>query len=129
MRYLHTMLRVGDLDKAVDFYTKVLGFIEVTRSDYADGRFTLCFLRAGGDPDNGPMLELTHNWDTDDYENGNAYGHLAYQVDSIEEVGRKLAEFGREFSWGPGETPSGDRRMAFLTDPDGYAVELIQDLP
>ncbi len=128
MRYLHTMLRVRDLDKAVEFYTRVLGFKEMSRNDYVDGRFTLSFLRASGDPDNGPMLELTHNWDTDDYENGNAYGHVAYHVDSIEEIGQRLSEFGMEFSWGPGETPSGDRMMAFLTDPDGYAVELIQDL-
>lgn len=128
MRYLHTMLRVRDLDRAVDFYTRVLRFKEMRRTHYADGRFTLCFLRASGDPDNGPMLELTHNWDTDDYENGNAYGHLAYQVDSIEEIGRRLNEFGGAFSWGPGETPGGERRMAFLQDPDGYAVELIQDL-
>jgi lactoylglutathione lyase len=127
MKYLHTMLRVRDLNKAVEFYTKVLGFIEVSREDYADGCFTLCFLRASGDPDNGPMLELTHNWDTKDYENGNAYGHLAYQVDSIEEIGNRLEGFGLAFSWGPGDTPSGDRKMAFFTDPDGYAIELIQD--
>lgn len=128
MRYLHTMLRVRDLGRAVDFYTKVLGFSEIRREDYTDGRFTLCFLRASGDPDNGPMLELTHNWDTNDYDNGNAYGHLAYKVDSIEDIGRKLAEFGGEFSWGPGETPGGNRKMAFLKDLDGYDVELIQDL-
>ncbi len=128
MRYLHTMLRVRNLDRAAGFYTKILGFIEVSREDYPDGRFTLCFLRASGDFDQGPMLELTHNWDTADYENGNAYGHLAYKVDSIEEIGRKLAEFGGEFTWGPGETPSGDRRMAFIQDPDGYAIELLQDL-
>jgi lactoylglutathione lyase len=128
MQYLHTMLRVRDLEKAVDFYTKVLGFKQTSREDYPDGRFTLCFLRASGDPDGGPMLELTHNWDTDNYDNGDAYGHLAYRVDSIEEIGRKLAEFGGEFSWGPGETPSGNRRMAFVTDQDGYAIELLQDL-
>jgi lactoylglutathione lyase len=122
------MLRVRDLDKAVDFYTKVLGFCQVSREDYANGRFTLCFLRASGDPDKGPMLELTHNWDTDDYDNGNAYGHLAYKVDSIEEIGQKLADFGGEFSWGPGETPSGNRRMGFVADPDGYSIELLQDL-
>jgi lactoylglutathione lyase len=128
MQYLHTMLRVRDLDKAVDFYTKILDFCLVSREDYPNGRFTLCFLRASGDSDKGPMLELTHNWDTDDYDNGNAYGHLAYKVESIEEIGRKLSEFGGEFSWGPGETPSGNRRMAFLNDPDGYAIELLQDL-
>ncbi len=128
MKYLHTMLRVRDLNRAVDFYTKVLGFEEMRREDYPDGRFTLCFLRANDDSDQGPMLELTHNWDTDDYENGNAYGHLAYRVDSIEEIGRKLAAAGSEFSWGPGETPGGNRRMAFLKDPDGYAIELLQDL-
>jgi lactoylglutathione lyase len=128
MQYLHTMLRVRDLEKAVDFYTKVLGFSQVSREDYPNGRFTLCFLRASGDTDSGPVLELTYNWDTDDYDNGNAYGHLAYKVDSIKEIGNRLAEFGSEFSWGPGETPNGRRKMAFLTDPDGYAIELLQDL-
>ncbi len=128
MKYLHTMLRVRDLDKAVNFYTKGLGFHEVRRDDYEDGRFTLCFLKASGDPGNGPMLELTHNWDTDDYENGNAYGHLAYQVESIADIEQKLAKLGSKFSWGPGDTPSGDRRMAFIKDPDGYEVELLQDL-
>ena len=128
MKYLHTMLRVRDLEAAANFYTQVLGFAEVKRSEHEDGRFTLCFLRAGDDPDSGPMLELTYNWDTDDYENGNAYGHLAYQVDSLDAVGQRLAEFGQGFSWGPGDTPNKDRRMAFIKDPDGYDIELLQDL-
>jgi lactoylglutathione lyase len=128
MRYLHTMLRVRDLETAVNFYTQLLGFTEVRRSEHEDGRFTLCFLRASADPDNGPMLELTHNWDRDDYENGNAYGHLAYQVESIDAIGQRLAEFGQGFSWGPGVTPNKDRKMAFIKDPDGYEIELLQDL-
>lgn len=128
MQYLHTMLRVRDLDRAVEFYTKVLGFSQVSREDYPNGRFTLCFLRASNDTNSGPLLELTHNWDTDDYDNGNAYGHLAYKVDSLEEIGNRLAEFDSEFSWGPGETPNGRRMMAFITDLDGYAIELLQDL-
>lgn len=128
MKYLHTMLRVRDLEAAVAFYTQVLGFSEVKRSKHPDGRFTLCFLRAGDDPDNGPMLELTHNWDTDDYTNGNAYGHMAYLVDSIDAIGLRLAESGLGFSWGPGDTPNQDRKMAFILDPDGYQIELLQDL-
>lgn len=128
MKYLHTMLRVRDLESAVNFYTQILGFSEVARSEHADGRFTLCFLRADADSDSGPMLELTHNWDTDDYDNGNAYGHMAYKVESIDAIGQRLAEFGLKFSWGPGDTPNKDRKMAFIIDPDGYQIELLQDM-
>ena len=126
MRYLHTMIRVGKLDRSVEFYTRVLGFTEVKRSDYPDGRFTLVFLRAAGDDDDGPMLELTHNWDTDRYELGSGYGHTAFQVDSLNDIGAKLADAGLEFSWGPGKTPNGRTTMAFIKDPDGYQIELLE---
>lgn len=127
MRYLHTMLRVGDLERSVDFYTKVLGYSEVRRGEYPDGEFTLVFLQAPGDEgDKGPMLELTYNWGKDQYDLGSAYGHVAYQVDSIEAIGEALESAGLAFSWGPGETPDGRKGMAFIKDPDGYEIELIE---
>lgn len=126
MRYLHTMIRVGDLDRSVDFYTWVLGFTEVRRSDYPDGKFTLAFLRAPGDPKDGPMLELTYNWGVDRYELGGGYGHVAFQVDSLDAIGQRLEATGRRFSWGPGKTPDGRTAMAFIKDPDGYKIELLQ---
>lgn len=126
MRYLHTMIRVGDLDRAIDFYTQVLGFIETRRSDYPDGKFTLVFLRAPGDDEDGPMLELTHNWDSDHYDLGNGYGHVAYQVDSLAAIGERLRSAGLAFSWGPGKTPNGKTSMAFVKDPDGYQLELLE---
>lgn len=126
MRYLHTMLRVGDLDRAVDFYTKVLGFTEVSRNDYPDGSFTLSYLRAPGDDDGGPTLELTYNWGVDRYEHGGAYGHVAFQVDSMDEIAGRLSDAGLAFSWGPGKTPDGRTEMAFIKDPDGYQIELLR---
>lgn len=127
MQYLHTMIRTGDLEKSVDFYTQILGFREVRRGEYPDGEFTLVFLQASGDSgDYGPMIELTYNWGKDSYEQGNAYGHVAYRVDSIEHIGRRLSEAGLNFSWGPGATPDGRKGMAFIKDPDGYEIELIE---
>ncbi|HGG60003.1 MAG TPA: lactoylglutathione lyase [Gammaproteobacteria bacterium] len=128
MRYLHTMIRVGDLQRSIDFYTNVLGFHEIRRSDYPDGKFTLAFLQASGDQGDGPMLELTYNWGVDNYDLGTGYGHVAYQVESIEAIGEALQKAGMTFSWGPGETPDGRKKMAFIDDPDGYKIELIQTL-
>ena len=94
MRYLHTMIRVGNLEKSLKFYQEGLGFKLVRKNDYEKDRFTLAFLRAPGDsgenPHDIPMIELTFNWDTHQYERGNAYGHTAYRVDSIAEIQRKL---------------------------------------
>jgi len=126
MRYLHTMIRVGDLDRSVDFYTRVLGFTEVKRSEYPDGKFTLVFLRAPGEAEDGPMLELTYNWGVDHYDHGDAYGHVAYQVESMDDVAKKLDAAGIAFSWGPGKTPDGRTAMAFVDDPDGYKIELLE---
>src|SRR4051812_38924353 len=111
MRYLHTMIRVTDLERSKRFYTAGLGFTLERERRYEDGRFTLAFLRAPGDPGDGPMLELTHNWDTSQYERGNAYGHVAYQVASIEAVQSRLRAAGYDLSWGPGKTPDGRRSM------------------
>ena len=126
MRYLHTMIRVGDLERSVDFYCGVLGFSELRRSEYPDGRFTLVFLRAPGDGDDGPSIELTCNWGVERYTLGDGYGHMAFQVDSVEAVGERLAAAGLGFSWGPGKTPDGRKTMAFVEDPDGYKIELLE---
>lgn len=126
MRYLHTMIRVGDLDRSIDFYTRVLGFTEVRRADYPEGKFTLTFLRAGDDAEEGPMLELTYNWGVDGYNLGNAYGHVAFQVESMTEITDRLQAEGAQFSWGPGKTPDGKTTMAFIDDPDGYKIELLE---
>ncbi len=118
------MIRVGNLEKSIQFYTEVLGFRLLSVDKYPEGKFTLAFLQADGD--SGPMIELTYNWDVLSYELGKGYGHMAYQVDSVEAIGNKLKQHGLSFSWGPGKTPSGNRAMAFLQDPDGYSIELLE---
>ena len=127
MRYLHTMIRVSDLEKSLNFYCKGLGFELERKSDYEEDRFTLAFLKAVGDFAGGPLIELTYNWDTKEYAKGNGYGHVAYRVDSIEDVQRKLKTAGYDLSWGPGETPDRKTKMAFVDDPDGYEIELLED--
>lgn len=127
MRYLHTMVRVTDLERSKRFYCEGLGFSVVRERRYEDGRFTLVFLRAPGDGEDGPLLELTYNWDTHHYERGDAYGHMAYAVKSIEETRRHLRGAGYDLSWGPGKTPDGRRAMAFVDDPDGYEIELLEE--
>jgi lactoylglutathione lyase len=120
------MIRVVDLEKSIRFYRDGLGFQIVSRNDYPDGKFTLVFLKAAGDEEDGPAIELTHNWETDKYERGNAYGHVAYQVESIDDVQARLKKNGFDLSWGPGRTPNGARSMAFVDDPDGYEIELLE---
>lgn len=130
LKYLHTMIRVVDLERSIHFYTKGLGFRLVSRDDYAKDRFTLAFLSADGDSaapsEKAPMIELTHNWDTKEYVRGDAYGHVAYKVESIAAVQARLKENGYDLSWGPGLTPSGKTTMAFVDDPDGYEIELLE---
>jgi lactoylglutathione lyase len=126
------MLRVTNLDESLRFYCKALGFHLVSRRDYPDGKFTLAFLQSGSDSStNGaaPMLELTYNWETKGYQRGDAYGHMAYRVESIEAIQARLKENGFDLSWGPGRTPDGRRRMAFIDDPDGYEIELLEEGP
>jgi len=120
------MIRVTDLNRSLSFYTEGLGFQIVKKSDYPTDRFTLVFLRAAGDSLNGPLIELTHNWDTEKYIRGDAYGHMAFQVDSIDEIQEKLKKAGFDLSWGPGKTPDGVRSMAFVDDPDGFEIELLE---
>ena len=128
MRYLHTMIRIGDIDKSLEFYHEILGFREIRRSDYPDDKFTLVFLQPPGEMDDifGPMLELTYNYGVRSYDIGDGYGHIALKVDSLLELQEIVEKHGLGFSWGPGKTPDGRKKMAFLKDPDGYKIELIE---
>jgi len=125
MRILHTMLRVGNLDKSLAFYTEVLGMRLLRRRDYPEGKFTLAFVGYQEESE-GAVLELTHNWDQASYELGDAYGHIALEVDdaykACEDVKRKGGTVVRE----AGPMKHGTTVIAFVTDPDGYKIEFIQ---
>ncbi|NBO38587.1 lactoylglutathione lyase [bacterium] len=125
-RFLHTMIRVGDLNKSIDFYTRVLGFELVRKSDYPDDKFTLAFLRVRAGTSDEPELELTYNWGVENYDLGKGYGHIALAVSSLKEFQEKIRREGWDFSWGPSTTPSGKGGMAFIKDPDGYSIELLE---
>lgn len=118
MKYLHTMVRVSDLDKSLEFYCDKLGLEELRRIDVPEGRFTLVFLAAPGDQ--AAQLELTHNWDSEAYSGGRNFGHLAYAVDNIYEVCQRLMDKGVTIS-----RPPRDGRMAFVRSPDGISIELL----
>ena len=119
MKYLHTMVRVRDLDASLDFYCNKLGLKEVRRKDYTEGRFTLVFLAAPGDED--AQVELTHNWDLEDYDEGRNFGHLAYEVDNIYEACQQLMDNGVTIN-----RPPRDGYMAFIRSPDNISIELLQ---
>jgi lactoylglutathione lyase len=131
MRYLHTMLRVRDLDRALDFYCNKLGLKEVRRREDDKGRFTLVFLAAAEDEQrvadskrNGrdaPLIELTHNWDTEDYGEARYFGHLAYEVDDIYALCERLMKAGVTIN-----RPPRDGNMAFVRSPDHHSIELLQ---
>jgi lactoylglutathione lyase len=125
MRMLHTMLRVGELERSLKFYTEVLGMKVLRRKDYPDGKFTLAFV-GYGDESETAVIELTHNWGVDKYELGNAYGHIAVEVDdaykSCEEVKKRGGKVTRE----AGPMKHGTTVIAFVEDPDGYKIEFIQ---
>lgn len=124
MKFLHTMIRVKDLDKSIEFYTKVLGMSVLERTDNTEYRYTLVFV---GYPDEqGTSIELTHNWDTDTYEMGNAFGHLALGVADIYGACDKIKALGAKVTREPGPVKGGETHIAFITDPDGYQIELIQ---
>ena len=125
MRMLHTMLRVGDLEKSIRFYTEVLGMQLLRRKDYPSGRFTLAFVGYGDERDN-TVLELTHNWDTQEYSLGDGYGHIALGLDDIDAACTAIAEKGGRIVREPGPMKHGNTVIAFVEDPDGYKVELIQ---
>jgi lactoylglutathione lyase len=119
MKYLHTMVRVSDLEASLDFYCNKLGLVEVKRNDYPQGRFTLIFLSADGSIEN--CLELTHNWDPEEYGEGRNFGHLAYEVDDIYDLCQSLIDQGVTIN-----RPPRDGRMAFVRSPDGISIELLQ---
>jgi lactoylglutathione lyase len=125
MRLLHTMLRVGDLERSLAFYTEVLGMRLLRRKDYPDGRFTLAFVGYGDESDTA-VLELTHNWDISSYEIGTGYGHIALGVEDIHTTCEQMAAKGGRVVRSPGPMKHGTTVIAFVEDPDGYKVELIQ---
>lgn len=126
MEYLHTMVRVGDLDKALDFWCTKFGLVEVRRTEHEAGRFTLVFLAAPGDVEkskvtSAPLLELTYNWDEHSYDGGRNFGHLAYRVDNIYETCARLMKQGVTIN-----RPPRDGRMAFVRSPDNISIEILQ---
>lgn len=125
MRLLHTMLRVGDLDRSLAFYTDVLGMRLLRKNDYPDGKFTLAFV-GYQDEDEGAVLELTHNWDTSSYDLGNAYGHIAIEVEDAYAACEKIKAKGGNVVREAGPMMHGTTVIAFVEDPDGYKIELIQ---
>jgi lactoylglutathione lyase len=125
MRILHTMLRVGDLKRSIDFYTKVLGMKVLRKNDYPDGRFTLAFV-GYGDEDKEAVLELTHNWDTAKYDLGNGYGHVALEVENSYKACEEVKKLGGKVTREAGPMKHGTTVIAFVEDPDGYKIEFIQ---
>lgn len=125
MRILHTMLRVGDLEKSLDFYINVLGMHLLRRKDYPEGKFTLAFV--GFQPEEqGAVIELTHNWDTPSYDLGNGYGHIALEVEDAYEACAAIKARGGNVTREAGPMKHGQTVIAFVEDPDGYKIELIQ---
>tara|TARA_B100000676_G_C18014685_1_gene808856 strand:- start:1045 stop:1428 length:384 start_codon:yes stop_codon:yes gene_type:complete len=125
MRILHTMLRVGDLERSVAFYTEVLGMKELRRKDYPEGRFTNVFV--GYQPESeGAVLELTFNWDQSRYDLGDGYGHVALAVDDVYAACERIRERGGRITREPGPMKHGSTILAFVEDPDGYKIELLE---
>lgn len=125
MRILHTMLRVGDLDRSIDFYTNVLGMRLLRKKDYPTGRFTLAFV-GYQDESEGAALELTHNWDTASYDIGTGYGHIALQVDDAAQACERVRAKGGKVTREAGPMKHGTTVIAFVEDPDGYKIEFIE---
>lgn len=125
MRLLHTMIRVVDLERAIAFYTEVMGMQLLRRKDYPEGRFTLAFVGYGPEAETA-VIELTHNWDTDRYELGNAFGHLAVAVDDARAACEAIRARGGKVVREAGPMKHGGSVIAFVEDPDGYKIELIE---
>lgn len=125
MRILHTMLRVGDLDTSIDFYTNVLGMRLLRRKDYEGGRFTLAFVGYQDEAD-GTVLELTHNWDTKSYDLGDGYGHIALEVEDAAGACELVRQKGGKVVREAGPMKHGTTVIAFVEDPDGYKIEFIE---
>lgn len=124
MRLLHTMIRVGDLDRSIEFYTAVLGMQLLRKTDYPDGEFTLAFLGYGPESEQ-TVLELTHNWGTDTYELGTGYGHIAIEADDVYAACNEIKARGGRVVRELGPMKHGTTILAFVEDPDGYTVELL----
>lgn len=128
MRILHTMIRVGDLDRSLDFYTDVLGMQLLRRTDYPDGKFTLAFVGYGPESKEA-VIELTHNWETDHYELGSGFGHIALEVEDAYAACEQIRARGGKVVREAGPMKHGTTVIAFVEDPDGYKIELIQRKP
>ncbi|WP_027858257.1 lactoylglutathione lyase [Marinobacterium jannaschii] len=124
MRLLHTMLRVGDLDKSISFYTDILGMRLLRRKDYPEGKFTLAFLGYGDESEN-TVLELTHNWGVAGYEQGNAFGHIAIEVEDVYSACDSIKAKGGQVVREAGPMKGSSTILAFVEDPDGYMIELL----
>ena len=124
MRILHTMLRVGDLDKSIDFYVNRLGMNLLRKKDYPHGKFTLAFLSY--DINEEPFLELTYNWETDNYNLGNGFGHIAIGVDDLYSTCEEISKKGGRITREPGPMKGSKSLLAFVEDPNGYKIELLQ---
>ena len=125
MRLLHTMLRVGDLQRSIDFYTRVLGMTLLRKSENSEYKYTLAFVGYGDEKDEA-VIELTYNWGVSEYELGSAYGHIALEADDIYATCEALRAAGAKITREPGPVKGGTTVIAFVTDPDGYKIELIQ---
>jgi lactoylglutathione lyase len=125
MRLLHTMLRVGNLEKSLDFYTRILGMSLLRKNDYPEGKFTLAFVGYGAESEQA-VIELTYNWGVDKYDLGNAYGHIALEVKDAYAACDKIREAGGKVVREAGPMKHGSTVIAFVEDPDGYKIELIQ---
>ncbi|MEX2365845.1 MAG: lactoylglutathione lyase [Pseudohongiellaceae bacterium] len=125
MRILHTMIRVADLEKSLEFYTEILGMKLLRKQDYPGGKFTLAFVGYGDEKDTA-VIELTHNWDTGSYELGNAFGHIAIGVEDAYKACEAISAKGGEVVRPAGPMKHGGTVIAFVKDPDGYMIELIQ---
>lgn len=126
MRILHTMIRVTDLEKSIDFYTRILGMSLLRKHDYPEGRFTLAFVGYGKEEENS-VLELTYNWDVKEYEMGSAFGHIAIGVNDAYKACEDIKRSGGNVIREAGPMKHGTTIIAFVTDPDGYKIELIQE--
>ncbi|HAS6761949.1 TPA: lactoylglutathione lyase [Vibrio parahaemolyticus] len=125
MKFLHTMIRVVDLDKSIEFYTKVLGMSVLDRFENQEYRYSLVFVGSTDQPD-GATIELTYNWDTGSYDLGNAFGHMALGCEDIYAACEKIKALGGNVTREPGPMKGGETHIAFIKDPDGYPIELIQ---
>jgi len=125
VRVLHTMIRVGDLERSLRFYSDVLGMKQLRRKDYPDGKFTLAFVGYGPETEQA-AIELTYNWDTHEYNLGNGYGHVALEVDDVYAACAEIKKRGGKVTREAGPMKHGSTVIAFVEDPDGYKIELIQ---